>query len=547
MKEPSSREHIACYRNLCEQLGGELSTRDERAILDGLRKNREADAMYALDTATLVDEFFCFMDELGIFPMLKGLRAEGKQREMIKLLPMLLLYMLKTLLGIDALNATPELLFANQGLMRLVGFNGQILKNGACRRGDHVRKGKKRSVPLCPDTIRNNLVRIQVQEMGDFFNFVISALAKYGVYARKISGYVDGSPIVTSAKAKGAGRITQHKKYTTNKGEVREHEISVYGWKFTSLWDAKSGLPLAVTVGQIQEGDRAFLLETIRQAQKNLEGSGSQLVEVGVDGGYLDGMDLYELNRMGLRWIIRGWTTQLPVREAVELAKVGRGLPVGEREETVKRGRGRNAREEILDTRVVGVAGLESFATYGPPGLSPSAANRRDFISNTINAVVVERWKGKTPEEAEVYLTNASVDMPLQIADWYDERSEIENRHHREIKQSCHFEHLLQKSEAGMYVHVYLVMATYALARAFRTWQREEEDGVIKGRGSSLESFRRKVRAENYNLVIVFDGPYYGIFDLADLAAVLGGFGLREQAVTKTWEELYMKYTGQPP
>jgi hypothetical protein len=547
MEDLSSKEHVSCYRNLCEHLGSELSTRDERAILDGLRLNREADAMYALDTATLVDEFFCFMGELGLFPILESIHPEGQQRKMIDLLPMLLLYILKTLSGISGLDALPELLFANQGMMRLVGFNGKMLKDGACRRGEHARKGKKRSIPLCPDTIRKNLVRICEEDIIDFFNSVVSALAKFGVYARKVSAYVDASPIVTSAKAKDAGRITQHKKVTTNKGEVREFEVSVYGWKFTSLWDAKSGLPLAVTVGKIQEGDGGFLLKTIRQAQKNLEGSGSRLEEVGVDGGYLDGADLYELDQMGLRWIIRGKTTQLAVREAVELAKVGRGLPVEEREETVKRGSGRNALEEKVDTRVVGVPGLESFATYGPPGLSPSASNRRNFVGNTVNAVVVERWKGKTPKEAEVYLTNASVDKPLQIADWYDERSEIENRHHREVKQSCHLEHLLQKSEAGVYVHVYLVLATYALSRAFRTWRWKEEDSESKGRGSSLESFRRKVHAENFNLVIVFDGPHYGIFDLADLAAVLSGVGLREQTVTRTWEELYLKYTGQPP
>jgi len=85
---------------------------------------------------------------------------------------------------------------------------------------------------------------------------------------------------------------------------------------------------------------------------------------------------------------------------------------------------------------------------------------------------------------------------------------------------------LLQKSQAGAYIHVYLVLATYALARAFRTWRCDEEQSIIKGRGSSLESFRRKEGAENYNLVVVFDGPHYGIFDLADLTAVLGGYPL---------------------
>jgi len=47
--------------------------------------------------------------------------------------------------------------------------------------------------------------------------------------------------------------------------------------------------------------------------------------------------------------------------------------------------------------------------------------------------------------------------------------------------------------------------------------------------------------------VIVFDGPYYGIFAFADLLSVMAKMKFRELDPVRTWNELYLKYTGQPP
>ena len=115
---------------LLEQLGYQLCTRNERAVLDGLRVQGEVDSMYALETATVVDEFFCFLRELGLWETLEALELPDQKRKMIPLLPMVRLYFLKVLSGIEGLHALPELLFANQGLMRLVGFSGRVLEKG---------------------------------------------------------------------------------------------------------------------------------------------------------------------------------------------------------------------------------------------------------------------------------------------------------------------------------------------------------------------------------------------------------------------------------
>ncbi len=250
---------------------------------------------------------------------------------------------------------------------------------------------------------------------------------------------------------------------------------------------------------------------------------------------------------MGLTWLTRGRVTLNVVEEAMELARCEAGV-LAERSKTVTRGKGKNATQVELRSRVVGISDLRCFNTYGPPGRPACQSNRKDFEPEKVNAVVVREWNGKTPKEPEVYLTNGSVEAPLRVADAYDQRSEIENRLHRELKQSYTLTHLLQKSEAGAYVHVYLVQAVYALVRAYRTWVREEEERATEGRGSSLQSFRGRIKRENRDFVVVFDGAYHGIFEMADLMSVLGNIKLKDhESAPRSWEDLYLKYTGKPP
>ena len=64
-----------------------------------------------------------------------------------------LLYGLKTLFGIESMNALPPLLFSDEALMQLVGFNAQQVRQGICQRGATTRQGERTPGPICPDTL----------------------------------------------------------------------------------------------------------------------------------------------------------------------------------------------------------------------------------------------------------------------------------------------------------------------------------------------------------------------------------------------------------
>jgi hypothetical protein len=60
---------------------------------------------------------------------------------MVPFVRYVLLYGLKTLFGIESINALPHLLFSDEALIQLVGFNAQQVRQDICQRGATKRQG----------------------------------------------------------------------------------------------------------------------------------------------------------------------------------------------------------------------------------------------------------------------------------------------------------------------------------------------------------------------------------------------------------------------
>jgi hypothetical protein len=59
----------------------------------------------------------------------------------------------------ERINALPRLLFSDEALMQLVGFNAQQIRQGICQRGATRRQGERLPGPICPATLANNIVK----------------------------------------------------------------------------------------------------------------------------------------------------------------------------------------------------------------------------------------------------------------------------------------------------------------------------------------------------------------------------------------------------
>lgn len=524
-------------RNLVNNLSWQAAQRNDKQVAQAIHNGEEVDAIYGLDEVGLLDGFFQFLEQVGIFFLVEEIEVPDIQRVLIPVVQFVLLYMLRILLGIDSMNALPALLFSNVAAMMLVGFNAHQIVEGFTRRGDALRKDKPKQGPLSPQCLAQNIYKISPSELEKFFNGMVRRLAAFGTFAAKIATAIDGSPLVTTENYAGCGCLkVERRALKKDGGWVTVIEL-IFGWKLIALIDVRTRIPLAIKVVQIQEYEGKWIVPLVKQAQANLAGY-ARIVKVVADRIYLDGEDLWELDQMGLTFVVIAKDRMLVKKDALAQAAQATADQVATRTRTVRHGHGSRQTTEQLVTRLVGLEGLTSYGLYGPEEHTKHY-RRKDYQANPINAVVVLEWDSKQKNN-HVYLTNGPVDDPFEAFDGYDDRSLIENCLFREGKGPWNLQQYFpQRDEQGVLVHTFFTMAVQALATAYRLWDREQELSAQQSKaadelldysllgGEGAQRWRRRLKQENRNKVIVFVGEHYGTFHLAEFM-VLAGLRLKE-------------------
>jgi hypothetical protein len=190
----------AMTQNLAERLCWQVARRDDARVARRPYPKQIVDGVYQLDEGALLDDFFYFLQELGVGDWLSDVQGTGIQREMVPVVQYLLLYSLKTLFGIESMNALPALLFSDEALMRLVGFNAQRVRQGVCQRRAARRQGLRTTGPICPDALADNVVQLNLRDLETLFNSVIRALAQAQVFAAQVTGIADATDLETTAQ-----------------------------------------------------------------------------------------------------------------------------------------------------------------------------------------------------------------------------------------------------------------------------------------------------------------------------------------------------------
>jgi len=525
-------------QNLAERLCWEVARRDDARVARRLYRKQLVDGVYRLDEGALLDDFLHFLRDLGVMALLEEAHGAAIQRAMVPFVQYVLLYGVKTLFGIESINALPTLLFSDEALMQLVGFNAQQVRQGICQRGVTKRQGERAPGPICPDTLAKNIVKWNLRDLEVVFNGAIRALAKARVFGAKVTGIADGTDLETTERYTGCGQVTRKRRIEDKQGRVHEIEVTVFGWKVLLLIDAATKIPLAVNVGQIHEHEALWARALVTQARLNLAGY-ARLAKVVFDKGFLDGTTLWWLDQQGIRFVVPAKANMAVRADARAQAAAGEDLTCGRRVHTVRHGPGRSALPERVETEVVGMTSLTTYDQYGTSEHGRQA-NRRDFQANPINAVVVRKWQGKDygPGGKTVFLTNAPVAKPWQVFDDYDDRSLIENCCIKEAKQQWDLGHPAQKNARAVRVHVMFTLLLFALATAYRLQcEREARRGAPVG----WQRWRRQLVEQTRDQVIVFAQGYYGIFHLAEYSLLLGvklkdvppEIGSRQQVLAK--------------
>jgi hypothetical protein len=155
---------------LAERWCWEVARRDDCGVARRLYRKQLVEGVYRLDEGALLDDFFHCLQAIGAMTLLDEAHGAAVHRAMVPFVQYVLLYGVKTLFGIERINALPRWLFSDEAFMRLVGFNARQVRQGICQRGATKRQGEQPPGPMCPATLAKNIAKWHLRELEAMFN-----------------------------------------------------------------------------------------------------------------------------------------------------------------------------------------------------------------------------------------------------------------------------------------------------------------------------------------------------------------------------------------
>ena len=108
-------------RAVQERLSWRLAARDDERVAKGLYAGEEIEEMHQLGEAGLLDEFFVYLEEIGMLEAFEQVKFAGVQRVLVPTVQFVLLYMLRVLFGCESMNELPRVLLSTVAVMELIG------------------------------------------------------------------------------------------------------------------------------------------------------------------------------------------------------------------------------------------------------------------------------------------------------------------------------------------------------------------------------------------------------------------------------------------
>jgi hypothetical protein len=511
--------NAALAQHLAARWWWEVARRDDSRVARRVYRPQEVDGVYRLDEGAVLDAGCPGLDPIGVMALRAEAHGTAIQREMVPYVPDSLCDGLKTLCGIERMNALPALVCSDAALRQRVGFQAQHVRQGVCQRGAATRQGERTPGPSSPATLANPRVKRTVRALACVVKGAMHALATATVLGATVTGLADGTDLETTERDPGGGQGTRQRRIDDRRG--REHAIArTVDGGHVLLWiDAAPKMPLAVKVGTIQAQETHGTRALVTHARAHRAGA-ARLPQGVVARGVWDGTDRWGLDPQGSTCVVPAKDNRAVTADARAQTGGGEAITVGRRVHSVRHGQGREAWTERLDTEVVGMTGLPPDAQDGTPEPGRQGT-RRDAPANPIKAVVGRPCPGRDdgPAGHTGCLPNAPVDTPWRpFADDADRRL-IEPGCLKEAKQPGAVGPPPPKTARAVRVHVVCTRRLVALATASRLPCAREDRG---GEPVGWQRWRRQVLEQTRQLVIVGAQGSDGICHRAESSLRLG-------------------------
>jgi hypothetical protein len=196
---------ISPQQRIAEELAWQWAVRADLAVARHLLDGAEPDAVYGIASATVVDRLFCWLDEIGVLKEIGSMPGVGVQRQVIPFETWVMLYFLRCLARCPSQNSLPNTLFSDAGLMKRLGFNAHQVEYGITNRSGDRRTGGRKSLPLDPEALTRNIVKLPLDDVRAAFQKCLCMMwNSLPEVPDRLLAAIDGSFIEIGPTAEGA-------------------------------------------------------------------------------------------------------------------------------------------------------------------------------------------------------------------------------------------------------------------------------------------------------------------------------------------------------
>ena len=436
-----------------------------------------------------LDELMAMTIGLGIYGILEKIETGIKKECPI---PRFVIYnalFFKNLMGEPSYLSLQEGLFKDPGLLQLMGCTARVI-----REGFDSAHNKGENKPFHVDSIRHLQKNIPEEELRKAWPQTVSpiALSLKGAKSRKGVFILDATKQLVFGDYEGVGEQTYVEEYHRQDGTIMQTPVHEKGFKTVTLCLFRQGQIIIVAYRKISIRQHESIVadELVAEGLKTLGEDAPDVILV--DRGFINGPLFFKWKKHGLDVVVPLRRNMNLFEDMQGLAKLEKGLEV-----ILKDAKGKQ-------TVIKAFNNLTSLDSY----------------PDKLSGLLVSEYKGKNKDVSEQwgFLTTRDIHTRKQaLASYknYDDRSLIENKAYRELKQGFILARFPGLSARDQATHLFFLLLTFNLVALWRS------GGGDRYVHLGIRRLRRQV-LNKPDQVVVYAGRSYAVMSLAEFVTHLG-------------------------
>jgi len=391
---------------------------------------------------------------------------------------------LKLVLGERGINAIQDGMFKDAGVLKLIGCTAMEMREGF---DSDRNKGKNK--PCNVDSLRHSVEHTKTSEFEEAFRRLRAEIWRKK-YLRSNTYIIDATKMVVLGDYEGAGRGSSTKEVLLKDGTKKLAKNKEKGFKLVTLNRLVKGQLIAEAARLIPINEHEITVSE-ELVDEILEERGEGAIKLLLlDRGFLDGERLK-------KWRDRGIHVIVPLKENMQILQDMKGL------EKINGG----VKAERKNATVWGFKDLETLESYG----------------GKLNGLLVTRYKGRKVLKKDQWgfvttLPVATENQVFKAFDSYDDRSLVENKQYRELKQGYFLKHFSGKTESLISYHIHFSLIMMNMVLLYKLTNIEKYRDILE---KGIRMLRREYLGPQLQLIVYVD-DYYAVLEFFEFMNLLG-------------------------